>query len=348
VEAPRVSTTAAPTTPGAAAAGVAAQRSWQRATAPYRTSSTRRAVVQLATSLLPLAALLVLMYFSMAASYWLTLALAVPTAGFLVRSFIIMHDCGHGSFLPSRRANDLFGFIAGVLTLTPFAQWRRDHAMHHASSGDLDRRGHGDVATLTVDEYLALNRWGRLKYRMYRSAFVLFVLGPPFILVMRHWRGLTGEPRDRVGVRAADTAILSLVVLLSLLVGLDAVLLVYVPVFMIGGAAGHWLFYVQHQFEDTYWQQHADWDYADAALRGSSYYRLPVALEWITGSIGLHHVHHIDPRIPNYNLRRCHEENDQFHRVTQLTLRESIRTARLKLWDTERECLVGFDAVAGR
>jgi omega-6 fatty acid desaturase (delta-12 desaturase) len=340
-----VSTPAESTAPGL---GAGAQRSWQRTTARYRASNTRRGVVQVCTSILPLIALFVLMYASLDGSYWLTLALSVPTAGFLVRTFVIMHDCGHGSFVPSRRANDIVGFIAGVLTVTPFEQWRRDHAMHHASSGDLDRRGHGDVATLTVEEYLGRTRWGRLKYRMYRSVFVLFVIGPPYILVMRHWRGFTGDPRDRIGVRAADATLGALLVLLSLTVGLKAVALIYVPVYLLAGAVGHWLFYVQHQFQDTYWERHAEWDYADAALRGSSYYRLPVALEWITGSIGLHHVHHIDPRIPNYNLRRCHEENDEFHRVTQLTLRESLRTARLKLWDAKRECLVGFDALSTR
>jgi omega-6 fatty acid desaturase (delta-12 desaturase) len=323
------------------------QHDWRRATARYRASRTKDGVVQLCTTLLPLAALFWVMHWSLGASYWLTLALAVPTAGFLIRTFIIMHDCGHGSFTPSRRANDAIGFITGALVLTPYAAWRRDHAMHHASSGDLDRRGHGDVMTLTVDEYRARTRWGRLKYRMYRSPLVLFGFGPLYLVVIRRLRVLAGasEPMATASVRATDAALLTAVVLLSFAVGLEAVLLIYLPTFLIAGAAGNWLFYVQHQFEETYWQPHGEWDYADAALRGSSYYRLPRVLEWITGNIGLHHVHHIDPKIPNYNLRRCHTENAEFHRVTVLTLRESFRTVSLKLWDAERGRLVGFGAV---
>jgi acyl-lipid omega-6 desaturase (Delta-12 desaturase) len=322
------------------------QHFWRRATARYRASRTKDGVVQLCTTLLPLAALFWVMHWSLGYSYWLTLALAVPTAGFLIRTFIIMHDCGHGSFVPSRRANDVIGFITGTLVLTPYAAWRRDHAIHHASAGDLDRRGTGDVMTLTLDEYAARTRWGRMKYRMYRSPLVLFGFGPLYLVVIRRLRVLAGasEPKATASVRATDAALLAAVVVLSFVVGLKAVLLIYLPTFLIAGAVGNWLFYVQHQFEDTYWQPHSGWDYTTAALRGSSYYRLPRVLEWMTGSIGLHHVHHIDPKVPNYNLRRCHEDNPEFHDVTVLTLRESFRTASLKLWDAERGRLVGFDA----
>ena len=309
----------------------------------------RAGVTQLCTTLLPLGALFWIMHQSLAVSYWLTLALAVPAAGFLIRAFIIMHDCGHGSFVPSRRANDLIGFLTGVLVLTPYAAWRRDHAIHHASSGDLDHRGHGDVMTLTVDEYRARSAWGRLKYRMYRSPLVLFGLGPLYLVIIRRLRVIAGasEPKATASVRATDAALLVLTVLLSLAIGLKAVLLIYLPTFLIAGAVGNWLFYVQHQFEDTYWRPGGEWDYAEAALHGSSYYRLPRPLEWLTGSIGLHHVHHMDPRIPNYNLRRCHEENPEFHGVTVLTLRQSFRTASLKLWDPERGRLVGLKSVRG-
>jgi acyl-lipid omega-6 desaturase (Delta-12 desaturase) len=332
-----------------AAGAVQNQHFWRRATARYRTSRTTDAVVQLCTTLLPLAALFWAMHRSLSYSYWLTLALAVPTAGFLIRTFIIMHDCGHGSFVPSRRANDIIGFITGTLVLTPYAAWRRDHAIHHASAGDLDRRGHGDVMTLTVEEYRARDRWGRLKYRMYRSPLVLFGFGPLYLVVIRRLRVIVGrsDPKATASVRATDAALLSAVVLLSFVVGIEAVLLVYLPTFVVAGAVGNWLFYVQHQFEDTYWQPHTGWDYTTAALRGSSYYRLPRVLEWMTGSIGLHHVHHVDPKIPNYNLRRCHDENPAFHDVTVLTLRESFRTASLKLWDAERGRLVGFREAEG-
>ncbi len=342
--------------PTSAAIGVptaptaSALRSWQSATAPYRASSTARAAVQLLTTLLPLGALIALMYAMLDVSYWVTLALAVPAAGFLVRTFIIMHDCGHGSFVPSRRANEVIGFLTGAITLTPFAQWRRDHALHHASSGDLDRRGHGDVLTLTVDEYLARSRWGRLKYRLYRHPITLFVLGPIFLLFVRHLpaAGIARTRKTTLELHATSAAIVAIMLALMLAVGWKAVLLVYGPIVLIAGATGNWLFYVQHQFEDAYWQPHAGWDYAEAAIRGASYYRLPRVLEWMTGRIGLHHVHHLDPKIPNYRLRRCHDENGMLQTVTVLTVRESIRTASLKLWDAEQGRMVGFRALRSR
>jgi acyl-lipid omega-6 desaturase (Delta-12 desaturase) len=325
-------------------------RGWQSTTAPYRASSTARAFVQLCTTILPLAALVAVMYAMLDVSYWITLALAVPAAGFLVRTFIIMHDCGHGSFVPSRRANEVIGFITGAITLTPFAQWRRDHALHHASSGDLDRRGHGDVLTLTVDEYLARSRWGRLKYRLYRHPITLFVLGPIFLLFVRHLpaAGIALTTKTKIESRATTAAIVAIVVAFTLAIGWKAVLLVYGPIILIAGATGNWLFYVQHQFEDAYWEAHEGWDYAEAAIKGASYYRLPRVLEWMTGRIGLHHVHHLDPKIPNYLLRRCHDENGVLQAVNVLTIRESIRTASLKLWDAEHRRMVGFRALRSR
>jgi acyl-lipid omega-6 desaturase (Delta-12 desaturase) len=317
----------------------------RHAAARYRTSSAWQGVAQLCTTLIPLAALLWLMYRSLSYSYWMTLLLALPAAGFLVRTFIIMHDCSHGSFFLSRRANEIVGFVTGVLTLTPFAHWRRDHALHHASSGDLDRRGHGDVLTLTVDEYLSRSPSGRLKYRLYRNPFVLFVLGPLYMLVNHRWTPVGNTAGAKASVHTTNAAILALIVGFSFAIGIKAVLSVYVPVFFIAAASGIWMFYVQHQFEDTYWEHHATWDYTTAALRGSSYYKLPRVFEWLTGGIGLHHVHHADPKIPNYNLRRCHDENPEFQTVTQLTFRESLRTASLKLWDSEQERLVGFDVL---
>lgn len=333
-----------------AAASTTSLRGWQSTTAPYRASSVASAAIQLGTTLLPLAMLIALMYLTLDVSYWLTLLLAIPAAGFLVRTFIIMHDCGHGSFVPSRRANEVIGFVTGAITLTPFAQWRRDHALHHASSGDLDRRGHGDVLTLTVDEYLARSRWGRLKYRMYRHPIVLFVLGPIFLLIVRHLpaAGIARTSKTTLESRATTAALAAIVVALALAVGWQAVLLVYGPILLIAGATGNWLFYVQHQFEDAYWEPHEGWDYAEAAIRGASYYRLPRVLEWMTGRIGLHHVHHLDPKIPNYHLRRCHEENGMLQAVTVLTVRESLRTASLRLWDAEQGRMIGFRELRGR
>ena len=338
--APRVATAATPST----------LRAWQHTTAPYRVSSTASAALQLCTTVLPLGALVAGMYAMLDVSYWISLALAFPAAGFLVRTFIIMHDCGYGSFVPSRRANEIIGFLTGAITLTPFAQWRRDHALHHASSGDLDRRGHGDVLTLTVDEYLARSRWGRLKYRLYRNPITLFILGPIFLLFVRHLpaAGIARTTKTKVESRATTAAIVAIVVAFALAVGWKEVLLVYGPILLIGGATGNWLFYVQHQFEDTYWEPHEGWDYAQAAMRGASYYRLPRVLEWMTGRIGLHHVHHLDPKIPNYRLRRCHDENGVLQTVTVLTIRESIRTASLKLWDPENGRMVGFRGLRSR
>jgi omega-6 fatty acid desaturase (delta-12 desaturase) len=320
----------------------------RNAAARYRTSGAWQGVQQLCTTLIPLAALLWLMYRSLSHSYWITLLLALPAAGFLVRTFIIMHDCSHGSFFPSRRANEIVGFVTGVLTLTPFVYWRRDHALHHASSGDLDRRGHGDVLTLTVDEYLSRSPSGRLKYRLYRNPFILFVFGPLYMLVNHRWTPVSNTTSAKVSVHATNAAILALFAVFSFAIGIKAVLLVYFSVFFIAAASGIWMFYVQHQFEDTYWEHHAEWDYTTAAMRGSSYYKLPRVLEWLTGSIGLHHIHHADPKIPNYNLRRCHDENHEFQTVPQLTFRKSLRTASLKLWDSEQGRLVGFDAVRKR
>ncbi|HEX4682301.1 MAG TPA: fatty acid desaturase [Gemmatimonadaceae bacterium] len=324
--------------------GEAAGVDWKLIISRYQRPDTRRAMTQLATTLLPLAAVFFLMYRSVALSYWATLALALPAAGLLVRTFIIMHDCAHGSFLPSKRANTFIGWATGVLTLTPFGQWRHDHSLHHASSGDLDRRGHGDVETLTVDEYQALPLRGRLRYRMIRNPLVLFGLGPI------HWvltnrippHGPDATARQRRSVWGTNALIVAGIAAAIAWVGLPTLLLVYgVPMYL-AAAGGIWLFYVQHQFEGTYWRQHAEWDYVTSAIRGSSYLKLPAVLHWFTGSIGLHHVHHLGPRIPNYALMRCHAENPLFHDVTTLTLAQSVRTLRLTLWDETRQQLVGF------
>ena len=325
-------------------------RTWQQKAAQFRSSSVGLGVVQMATTLIPLAALFALMYWSLSYSYWLTLAIAPIAAGFQIRTFIIMHDCAHGSFLPSKRANEIIGFLTGLLTMFPFAQWRRDHALHHASSGDLDRRGHGDIHTLTVEEYERLSWWGRFKYRIYRNPVSLFGIGPIWLFVLNRWHtvGSGAKTAHIVGVHATNFGIALLTLVLAKMVGLGPVLLVYVPVYMIAGAAGIWLFYVQHQFEGTYWESHAQWDYATAALQGSSYYRLPKVLEWFTGRIGLHHVHHIDPKIPNYHLRRCHESTSEFKAVPELTLWGSFRAASLKLWDAEQGRLVKFSELRAR
>lgn len=335
-----------PATSPSALQPAAGGRSIQERAAAFRTSSSRRAALQLVTTIGPLLAGFALMFWSLAHAWWLTLLLLPVTALLYVRTFIIMHDCSHGSFTPSRRANEVIGFVTGAMTLTPFVQWRRDHALHHASSGDLDRRGHGDVDTLTVDEYRALNRWGRLKYRLYRNAFVMLLLGPLYLIVHHRRQPANGSPRATKGAGVHATTALAALALAGLvwLVGWKGLLLVYLPVVYLASVAGIWLFYVQHQHEAAYWEHHAEWDYVSAAMHGSSFYRLPAVLEWFTGSIGRHHVHHVDPRIPNYRLRAAHEAVAEFRAVPPLTIRASLRTTRLKLWDPQARRLVGFRA----
>jgi omega-6 fatty acid desaturase (delta-12 desaturase) len=317
---------------------------WREVVARYQAPTIPRSVIQLVNTLGPLLLTFVVMYFTMSISYFLTLGLAVVASGFLIRTFIIMHDCGHGSFFKSRRANDIVGFITGVLTLTPYSQWRRDHAIHHATSGDLEERGHGDVSTLTVKEYLALSRWGRFKYRVYRNAAIMLVIGPIYLIFIKHRMHTkdTAGKREIIGVHATNAAILLLFVLTSLFIGPLKVAAIYFPAMFLAGAFGVWLFYVQHQFEDTYWAQGKEWDYATAAVEGSSFYRLPRVLNWFTGNIGFHHVHHLSPKIPNYLLRQAHEENQLFQRARVLTMRESIKTFSLKLWDEESRRLIGW------
>jgi omega-6 fatty acid desaturase (delta-12 desaturase) len=258
-----------------------------------------------------------------------------------------MHDCAHGSLLPWRRINDAVGVFTGVLTMTPFAHWRHEHALHHSSSGDLDRRGVGSIATLTVREYLAQGKMGRLRYRLYRHPAVLFGLGPMQIILGQRFTPKAGtmalQRRLRRSVWATNAAIATLLTVAWMLFGSESVLLVYLPAFYLAAAMGMWLFYVQHQFEDAYWEPHKAWDYTAAALQGSSYLKLPRILQWFTGSIGLHHVHHLSPRIPNYRLQKCHDENPLFHRAPVLTLASSLRTLKLALWDEERRTLIRFD-----
>jgi omega-6 fatty acid desaturase (delta-12 desaturase) len=312
--------------------------------APYQQPRLSAALWQLATTLLPLALLFWLMYRVMTVSYGLTLLLAIPAAGLLVRSFIIMHDCGHGSFFKSRRANEVVGWFTGVITLTPFAQWRKDHALHHASSGDLDRRGHGDIDTITAQEYIALSDEKRRHYRFIRNPAVMLLLGPLYLMLSqrRLMKGVDINSIQRFSVYSTNIAIVVIAVGFSLWIGFGNFFAVYFPAMYIAAASGIALFYVQHQFEEAYWQRHEEWDYATAAIKGSSYFRMNPVLQWFTGNIGLHHVHHLGPRIPNYNLARAHAENPMFHEVTVLTMRDAIATMRLKFWDEETQRLIGL------
>ena len=328
--------------PGASAPKYAVPR-WQDIVAKYQNPDLRRSLWNMTNTFVPYFVGWYLMYRSLEISYWLTLALALPTVGMLMRVFIILHDCGHGSYFRSMKANDWVGTLCGVFTFTPYFQWRHHHAIHHASAGDLERRGVGDVLTLTVQEYLALPWWRKLGYRTYRNPFVMLVLGP-FLLfaVAQRFTSSVGGKRERYSVHLTNAALLALFMVGGWAIGFKAVLLIQVPLLLLSSTAGVWMFYVQHQFEDTYWEHHPDWQYALAALKGSSYYKLPKVLQWFTGNIGFHHIHHLSPKIPNYNLQKAFDENPIFHHVTIVTFWESLKTMSLKLWDEQQQKMVGF------
>ena len=317
---------------------------WQAIVAQYTTPDLRRSLWQIANSVIPFLALWYLMYLSLSVSYWLTLALALPTAGFMIRVFVILHDCAHSAFFKTQRANDIMGFFAGVLTLTPYAYWRHEHAIHHSTAGDLDRRGVGDVLTLTVAEYLALPWHKRLGYRIMRNPYILFTVGAfvLFVLLHRFWSSRAG-PRERASVIWTNLSLAAVVSALCLLIGWQAFLLVEVPVLLLACSTGVWLFYVQHNFDGTYWQRHDKWDYFKAGLEGSSFYKLPGILQWFTGNIGFHHIHHLSPKIPNYKLEQAFNENKLFQ-IKPVTILISLKSLTYRLWDEEKKKLVGFNA----
>jgi len=290
---------------------------WKEIVAKYQRPSVSRAVWQIVNTLVPYAALWYLMYFTLAVSYWLVVPLAILAGGFMMRLFIIHHDCGHGSFFESRRANDIWGFITGVLTFTPYYHWRWEHAAHHSTSGDLDRRGMGDIWTLTVQEYLESSRWKRFAYRLARR-------------------------RERHSVYWTNLAILGMAAGVSWIFGIRAYLVIQFTAMAVAGSAGVWLFYVQHQFDGVYWERSDEWDYAKAALQGSSFYKLPKVLQWFSGNIGFHHIHHLSPRIPNYHLEKCHQAEPLFQTVKPVTLLSSFKSFTFRLWDEQRRKLVGY------
>jgi omega-6 fatty acid desaturase (delta-12 desaturase) len=316
---------------------------WKQAVAEYQKPNVWRASWQIVNTFGSYAALWYLMYLSLRVSWWLTFPLAILAGAVLVRVFIIFHDCGHGSFFESRLANDVWGFIAGVLTFTPYYHWRWEHALHHASSGNLDRRGVGDIWTLTVQEYLESSRWKRFAYRLARNPIVLFVLAPLFMFaVMQRIPSKKASPRERRSVWWMNLAIVAVAAGLSAVFGIVPYILIQLTTMAVAGSAGVWLFYVQHQFEDVYWERAEDWDYTAAALRGSSFYKLPRVLQWFSGNIGFHHIHHLSSRIPNYNLERCHKSDPMFRDIKSMSLLASLKSFTYRLWDESAKTLIGF------
>jgi omega-6 fatty acid desaturase (delta-12 desaturase) len=316
---------------------------WRHELDGYAAPHLGRSLFDLSTSVVPYLLLMAAMFPALRISVWLPLALAVPAAGFLIRSFIVFHDCTHGSFLRSRRSNRVLGAWIGLLVWMPFRGWQHEHAVHHATAGNLDRRGVGDITTLTVSEYRALSTWRRAAYRLFRNPVVMFGAGWLLVLVLKpRFVPRGSRPDVRNSILLTNLAIAVVVGAMCLTVGWQAYLVVQVPVFVVAGAVGIWLFYVQHQFEDTYWQSQEDWRYDHAALEGSSYLKLPRWLQFFTGNIGFHHVHHLSVGIPNYNLQAAHEVSDRLQGVPELTLRDGLRATRLKLWDEHAGRLVTF------
>ena len=317
---------------------------WRSVVAKYAQPDLWRSIWQLANTLIPYLALFYLSIRSLEISFWLTLPLSILTAGFMVRTFIIFHDCGHGSFFKSRSANTWIGRITGVLTYTPYYRWRHDHAIHHATAGNLDRRGTGDVYTMTVREYLAAPWWRKVSYRVMRNPIAMFFIGSLLVFVIAQRIPSKKGKRLQASVWWTNLALAVLVTVMSLTFGWKAYAIVQLLVIFFGASAGIWLFYIQHNFEGVYWETHSQWDYFKASLQGSSFYRLPAVLRWFSGNIGYHHIHHLGAKIPNYNLPRAYKENPIFH-VEPITLWSSFKSLTLRLYDEETRRLVGWRAL---
>ena len=320
-------------------------RDWSAKIALYKRPANGRATVELVVTAIPFAVVWLLMWYASSASVWLSLLLAPAAAIFLVRMFMIQHDCGHNAFFSSRRVNDWVGRILGVLTLTPYDFWRHSHALHHAGSGNLDRRGIGDIDTLTVEEYLTRSRWGRLRYRIYRHPLVLFGVGPAYLFLLHHRLPMGAMRRGMMpwaSTMLTNLGVLALAAAMAQVTGLSAFMLVHIPIVVLGATIGVWLFYVQHQFELTYWEHEKEWVHPDASLHGSSFYDLPQPLMWLTANIGVHHVHHLSSRIPFYRLSEVLADHPDLRNVGRITLLESLHCVRLDLWDADRKRMVTF------
>lgn len=318
-------------------------RKLKKEIAPFERHDRRASIRQLMTTLLPLISLWYLSYLSLSVSYWLTMPLLLLTSGFVIRTFIIFHDCCHGSFFKSKLANEIMGNLAGILTMVPYHQWRYEHNVHHATSSNLDKRGTGDMWIMTVEEYRDAPLMKRLAYRFYRHPLVTFGIGPIAIFLIKYrFNRKEARLKERLNTHATTLALALLYTLLVWLVGWKAFVLIQAPVFFVSGMIGIWLFYVQHQFEDTYFDHDEEWNYVQAAVEGSSFYKLPKLLQWLTGNIGFHHVHHLSPRVPNYHLEKAHHASPPLQKATTITLRTSLKSLRFRLWDEEKRMFISF------
>lgn len=311
--------------------------------APYENANLNSSVKQLFNTFIPFFLFWYLAYVSLDISYWLTLAFAVLTSGFVIRIFIIFHDCCHQSFFKKRKWNDVLGTISGIITLFPYEQWKRSHSIHHATSSNLNKRGTGDIWIMTVDEYVAASFWEKVAYRMYRNPIVMFGLGPFYLfLISNRLNRKDAKRKERINTYITNLSIIILYAFLIFLIGWKSFLMIQVPIVFVSGSLGIWLFYVQHQFEDSYFEEEENWDYVKAAIDGSSYYKLPKVLQWVTGNIGFHHVHHLSPRVPNYNLEKVHNATPSLQEATTVTISSSMKALRFRLWDEKNKSFVSF------
>lgn len=311
--------------------------------APFAKSDKKKSIIQLINTVPPLLIFWFIAYQSLSVSFWLMLPFAIIAAGFVIRTFIIFHDCTHGSFFKNRKANDIVGTITGVLTLFAYSKWKREHAIHHASSSNLDKRGVGDIWVMTIDEYVEASKWQRFSYRIYRNPLVMFVLGPFYlVLVSSRFNRKDARQKERNNTYLINAILVVLYTAMILLIGWQAFVIVQGTIMFVAGALGIWLFYIQHTFEDSYFEEESEWDYVKAAVDGSSYYKLPRVLQWATGNIGFHHVHHLSPRVPNYNLEEAHDATPPLHTATTITIKTSLASLKYKVYDPEKKAFVTF------
>lgn len=322
---------------------VSSKSGWRNVVSKYNFPDNKKSIWQLVNSVIPFIGVWILMVYSLEWSYWITIGLSVVASGFMIRIFIIFHDCGHKSFFKSPKWNEWVGFFTGLFSFTPYHKWHRSHNKHHATVGNLDKRGMGDVMTMTVEEYNSASKGKRLFYRLYRHPLIMLGIGAPYIFILQNrFYPKYAQKREKVNVLLTNLTLAIVFTLISLLIGFKAFVMIEFPIIFLSSIAGTWLFYVQHQYEGVNWYRHNEWVYDDVALNGSSFYKLPRVLQWFTGNIGFHHVHHLSSRIPNYKLEKCHKENTLFSQIKPVTLSGSMKSLKLRLWDEREKRLVGF------